>query len=182
MVIRRTRGRLALGILILCGGLIAAVLLTTSGGPRPVDVSTPGTQETGAHGSVARLPDAPPANSPGHGTDGVEDAGPERRFPRRWNKIVRAALDDQIERAGRGSDIDDAERDALMAVLADVRAASRALQHLSSEEERERRSEYLQAIIEGDRTFREAVGVGVSEFIAAQSAGTQIVDLAPEQP
>jgi type IV secretory pathway VirB10-like protein len=103
-------------------------------------------------------------------------SSPGPRFPRRWRKLARSALDSSIADAGLDAEVSEADRQELMTALASVRKSSRSLQRMTEPNHR-LQAEHERILVESDRLFRDKLGLGVAQFIAAQSPPGRIEDL-----
>jgi hypothetical protein len=114
------------------------------------------------------------------------DAGlpPDRsppRMPPRVEAHARDAVDRYIAEAGLDDALGEADREALVAALAEVRASSRwSTRHGTARGDSESRRR--EALIDADRVFRDRLGVGVGEFVAALAPPGTIEDLGAARP
>jgi hypothetical protein len=89
---------------------------------------------------------------------------------------AREAVDRYIDQAGLADSVGETERVALVTALGQVRASSRWMQR-HGRAHRSVAAQNREALIEADRAFRETLGVGVGEFIAALNPPGTIEDL-----
>jgi len=105
----------------------------------------------------------------------AREAPPSPRLSRRVEAHARDAVDRYLDDAGLADSVGEADRTALVTALGQVRGSSRWMQqHARARQAESRRRE---ALLEADRVFRETLGIGVSEFIAALSPPGTIEDL-----
>jgi uncharacterized membrane protein YebE (DUF533 family) len=97
-------------------------------------------------------------------------------FPGSGSRRVRAALDRQIAAAGLTGRIDDGERAALLAALADVRRSARR-EKRRTRPDPAAEAAHARTVVAADRLFRERLGVGIAAFLAAQGPPGRIEDL-----
>ena len=79
---------------------------------------------------------------------------------------ARRAVDRYISDAGLDDELSGADREALVTALGNVRASSRWLSR-HSQARRDDEARRRQALLDADRVFRDTLGVGVGEFVAA---------------
>jgi hypothetical protein len=102
------------------------------------------------------------------------------RAPAGWRARVRGALDRHIRAAGLDQAVSETQRQDLVAVLLDVRRASRALQRRRPDPARA--AQHRQALVESDRVFRDTLGIGVGQLVVALGPPGQIEDVGADRP
>jgi hypothetical protein len=144
--------------------------------PRDVPERDATTAVTPAPPLPGAAPETAPAEPGGEAAAGEAPAEGGLRPPSaRWEATVRAALEERLAAEGLADRLGPADREALLAALVGVRRASLAARRRGHDHAWQ--VAQSRALIEADRLFRDKLGIGISEFIAEQSAGEHVVDL-----
>jgi len=108
------------------------------------------------------------------------DTLPAPFLSRRWERHARAAVDEWIAAGPRADTVTAADREALVAALGELRRAALASRRRGRDGTWQARQTVR--IAAADRVFRDTVGAGLSEFLAAASAPEHVVDLGAAPP
>jgi hypothetical protein len=169
---RRLLGAAGLGF-----GLVVAVLGTRGVARRP----SPPAAASLAPPAPAAAGDTAATPVPRADTLVGAPGSPAPPAPTRFIRRARAALERQIADAGVGATLGDADREALLAALASVRASARRTRRRDRTDPAAEAA-HARTVVAADGLFHAKLGVGIAAFLAAQGPPGRVRDLGAARP